>query len=904
MNWEIPPVHALELDPTGQRLFLAHEPDHRLEVYDLGTGIPLPLASIPVGLCPISVRHRVGDEVWVVNHLSDSVSVVDVALGCVVATLATLDEPCDVVFAGTPPRAFVSCSQANAVQVFDPTNLGAAPITIALDVEDPRSLAVSPDGQTVHVAVFESGNATTLLAGGIDEVGLTPLPPVGGFFPPNVVNEPTSPTLGAKPPPNAGLAFDPPLNPFLPAPPPVGLIVRKDGAGSWRDDTGADWSAFVSGADAWRSGRPAGWDLPDRDLAHIDAATLAVTFERGLMNLCMALAVHPTSGDCLVVGTDATNEVRFEPNVNGRFLRVLLARTPAGGPSALVDLNAHLSYATPSTTLPQRNLSLGDPRAIAVQGDGSLLWIAGMGSNNVVCVTPAGTRSGFPIGVGRGPAALVLDPTRAQAYVWNRFEGSLSVLDTVLRIETARVPIFDPTPPAIQIGRRHLYDTHAGSGLGHVACASCHVDARMDRLAWDLGDPSGDMAPASHLNCSLTGAVIPCPDFHPMKGPMTTQTLQDIIGHEPLHWRGDRDGIEAFNPAFVNLQGADAMLTPPEMQQFEDFLASIHYPPNPFRQLDNSLPQALPLPGHFSTGRFGPAGLPLPSGNAVRGLSLYRTGFLDGTNPLLQVQCVTCHTLPTGLGTDHRFRLNLLNPLSSTYDSTPLAPGPLGERHLMLVTIDGSTNVSLKVPQLANLHEKTGFEMTQVENRAGFGFLHDGSIDSLARFVAEPLFDVGSDQDVADLVAFMLSFAGGDLPSGSTAGPFEPPGPPGRHTHAGVGAQHTYAGGAEPARLEQMRALAGAGAVDLVVHGVVGGLARGWVYDRSQNLFLSDRDADAPLTPAGLKALASAGAPQTWLLVPEGLGVRLGIDRDEDGFGNRTELEAGSDPLQQASTPP
>jgi hypothetical protein len=28
---------------------------------------------------------------------------------------------------------------------------------------------------------------------------------------------------------------------------------------------------------------------------------------------------------------------------------------------------------------------------------------------------------------------------------------------------------------------------------------------------------------------------------------MVTQSLQDIIGREPVHWRGDRPGIESFN---------------------------------------------------------------------------------------------------------------------------------------------------------------------------------------------------------------------------------------------------------------------------------------------------------------------------------------------------------------------
>jgi hypothetical protein len=35
-------------------------------------------------------------------------------------------------------------------------------------------------------------------------------------------------------------------------------------------------------------------------------------------------------------------------------------------------------------------------------------------------------------------------------------------------------------------------------------------------------------------------------DWHPMKGPTVTQTLQDIIGFEPFHWRGDRLSIEEF----------------------------------------------------------------------------------------------------------------------------------------------------------------------------------------------------------------------------------------------------------------------------------------------------------------------------------------------------------------------
>src|SRR5206468_8689234 len=108
------------------------------------------------------------------------------------------------------------------------------------------------------------------------------------------------------------------------------------------------------------------------------------------------------------------------------------------------------------------------------------------------------------------------------------------------------------------------------------------------------------------------------------------------------------------------------------------------------------------------------------------GLNAYRTANLDSP-----FNCITCHTTPTGAGTD--------TAVQGT-SFVPIPPGPDGEHHLAMVSVDGSTNISIKVPQLRNQYKKVGFECTQQLNRAGFGFLHDGSVDSLARFVSEPVF--------------------------------------------------------------------------------------------------------------------------------------------------------------------
>jgi len=879
VNWETPQVSPMDKTPDGTKLLVCNTAAGLLEVFDLTGAIPVLVAEIPVGVDPVSVRARTNNEVWVVNHVSDSISIVNITSRNVSRTIRTLDEPCDVVFAGTPRRAFVSCSQVNTIQVFDPANPAAAVASIAIDGEDPRALAVSPDGNTVYAAIFESGNKSTILGGGITGNGTI-------NFPPNVVSNAAGPYRGVNPPPNSGTAFVPAKRVGNSAAPGVGLIVKKNASNQWMDDNAHDWTSLVSGASSTSSGRVANWDLADRDLAVINTGTLAVSYATSLMNICMAVGVNPASGFPYVVGTDATNEIRFEPNVKGKFLRVdCAAVNPATLTSTVTDLNRHLTYSTSSVPLPERNKSIGDPRAIVWNAAGTKGYIAGMGSNNVIVISPDGARAGLSqyIDVQEGPTGLCIDESRSRLYVLSRFAGSVSVIDLASESVTATVPFFDPTPAPIRIGRRHLYNTHSTSGLGQIACASCHVDARMDRLAWDLGDPSGtvDATVSRNLGFGILGlepnTTSPSfAPFHPMKGPMTTQTMQDIIGHEPHHWRGDRLGLESFAGAFVSLQGADSNLPAPAMQEFENFLATIYFPPNPWRNADNTLPTNLPLPGHYKTGRFGGAGTPLPNGNAVNGMALY-TGSTGRRLDQNAFSCVQCHTLPTGMGPDGAF-------VGGTF--VPTAVGPNGEHHLGLVSVDGSTNATIKVPQIRNAFEKAGCNFTKTSNNAGFGYLHDGSVDSLERFVAEGAFTVANDQEIADLVAFVFCITGGDLPQGSASTPATPPGPPSQETHTAVGQQTTLISAANPEAgqlnlINSFISMANSNKVGLIVKGVYNGERRGFAYIGS-NQFQSDRSGFV-ISDTQLRAAASPGNELTYTVVFKGTETRLGIDRDLDG---------------------
>ncbi len=141
---------------------------------------------------------RNNSEIWVVNHLSDSVSIVDLSAtpAKVVRTLLVGDEPRDIVFAGTGfNRAFITTAHRGQhrtdasiaavpgaggpqlttegigradVWVFDASNLGTTfggtPLQIlSFFADTPRGLAVTPDGGTVYVAAFQSGNQTTVI---------------------------------------------------------------------------------------------------------------------------------------------------------------------------------------------------------------------------------------------------------------------------------------------------------------------------------------------------------------------------------------------------------------------------------------------------------------------------------------------------------------------------------------------------------------------------------------------------------------------------------------------------------------------------------------------------------------------------------------------------------------------
>jgi len=895
VTFETGQVRPLALTPNGRVLLALNTPDARLEVFGVDTGDAVPIASVPVGLEPVAVAARTDTEVWVVNQLSDSVSVVDIGATPprVVRTLLVGDEPRDIVFAGPTDaggyftRAFITTARLGQnlpdsvplalttpstpralVYVFDATDLGDTlagnPVGIVeLFGDTPRALAASPDGHTVYAAVFQSGNETTTVTeGAVCNDGAAAGPcEVDGVQVPGGMDAAEVP--GGLPAPNANTAGVPG--------PETGLIVKFNrSTGRWEDELGRNWTNGVR------------FSLPDRDVFRIDALATPPHETAAFAHVGTVLfnmVVNPTTGALYVSNTEARNEVRFEgpgsaaSTVRGHLHEARI--TVIDGSDVLPrHLNKHIDalpqgYRTTPMPPAVKAASLATPLDMALASDGTL-YVAAFGSSavGVFAASELEDDSFVPdaarqIAVsGGGPSGLALDDARHRLYVLTRFDNAVKVIDTTTRQETVQHPLHNPEPADVVAGRRFLYDARLTSSNGEASCASCHIFAEFDGLAWDLGNPDDVVKP----NFNPLGPTGSRPPFHPLKGPMTTQTLHGMAEQGPMHWRGDRTGaefltdpraldstlaFEAFNVAFASLLGRDeGPLPDADMHAFTVFALQMLSAPNPIRSLDNQL---------------------TPSQAAGRSLFTNRRAIVDKA-----AHCAGCHTLNQARG-----QFGTLG--QSTFEDEPQ---------------------EFKVPQLKNLYRKIGMFGTpntefadilpedaayQSEQIRGFGFLHDGSTATIFDFLRARFFTLGDGQR-RDLEQYVLAFD-------TTWAPI-------------VGQQITLTsdnGAVVGPRIDLMIARAttafavldrpGAKECDLIAKAVVGGLARGYLLNAASGGFQSDRAAEPPLTDAQLRALAAVEAQAvTYTCVPSGEGVRLGLDRDADGFFDRDEIDAGTDP--------
>jgi DNA-binding beta-propeller fold protein YncE len=773
-NFEGAQTNPIRMSADGTRLFAVNTPNQTLSVFDLTVPTsPQLIAEIPVGVEPVSVNPMSDDIAWVVNQVSNSISIVSVSKRIVVETIHAKTEPMDVVFAGG--LAYVSASRSNQILVFNETTL-AHVATIPLYGDNPRALAVSPDGSKVYVAFALSGNGTTIL--------------------PQSLAPPQSK----------------PVNPALPTPPQVGLIIQ------WNDPT---WSKDIT------------YTMPDNDVAIISTGSTPALagYYSGVGTVNLGIAVNPVTGDLYVSNTDALNLIHFETNLDGHFVNNRITEIQAStGTITPYDLNPNINY----SILPNPAAlatALAQPTALAFDAKGEFMWVAAFGTDRVAKVSTKGNvlatvevaqASGQGSNVDpvhkRGPRGLALNSAEQTLYVLNRITNSISIVSTSQLTELSEISIgFNPTPAAIQQGRGFLYDAKL-SGNGTGSCASCHIDGDLDKLAWDLGDPTQSLTSLTeNANSTDTGfgtAGTLTVQFHPMKGPMTTQTLRGLNNLAPYHWRGDHANFAAFNPAFASLMGSSQLSTT-DMNLYTNFINTILFLPNPNENVDRSLPTSLAI---------------AQNGNAVNGEADFNNIVESNFNGAI-VTCNACHL------------------------ASPSGPG---SNLFVMAAFPPRVPQSLKMPHLRNVYQKLLFTPTASSTIDGFGLDHDGNVgavNGLDRFLGASVFDGYTALQKADMNAYTLSFDTGTAPAVG---------------YSRTLTQSNVTNAASQTDWVLLQNQATKANVDLVVNGTLSGLVHGLLYQPSVGNYISD--TGVLYTKAQLQTLILAGDTLTVMGVYPGTG--------------------------------
>jgi YVTN family beta-propeller protein len=525
--------------------------------------------TVATGLEPVSLAVRPnGLELWVSNHVSDSISVIDTdagsaSYGQVIETIQSfaggttqLDEPVGIAFASNA-KAYVALSSRNQIGVIDTATYQVTSF-IQITAQEPRAIAVR-NGK-LYVAAFESGNKTQISACGDG----APTPPC---------------TLGL------GELFQFATNPNLPN--EVKNIISLNG-------------------------------IPDRDVfvySTTNEALLSTATRVGTLLYGLAVAAD---GTIYVSQTDARNLVNGTQgatlaDLDGRMFDNEIARVTCSGSSC--DLPVAVTNLEPGGTTHAN--SLATPYGIALSADDSTLLVTAAGVNRLASYRTSDMTRQHVLDVGAIPKGVAFDSTAGAggtAYVLNSLGNSVSkvAVDPGTRqlALVGTLPVgSDPTPVAVRNGNI-AFNSAFASTTGNHSCGSCHPDGNTDQLLWRIGGA------CEGIGCD------------PGDEPRTTMPVRGLKNTLPLHWdgtlgdpfgggngsvglNGTPDPAQACNPndadgdhdCFLNLVAAslggvmcdqsgpcpNTGLTAQQQDDMATFLASVSYPPARSRRIDDSV---------------------------------------------------------------------------------------------------------------------------------------------------------------------------------------------------------------------------------------------------------------------------------------------------------------------------
>lgn len=566
--------HASPIAVSGGDVFVVNTPADTVDVIDAETRKVR--TRINVGIDPVSIAVRPdGKEVWVSNHVSDSVSVIDNVLDSpsylqVVATIqefdsetkaTTFDEPIGIAFANSD-KAYVALSSENQIAVVD---VATRTVTkrLRITAQDPRAITVH--GDRLYVIPFESNNKTQLSGGSKDDID--------------------------------------------------GDLVTFD---AWEHSIRVN-NVLSLGHVTDIVKHPG---VPDRDLYVFDTRTdeLVETVD-SLGTLLYGITVDST-GQVFIAQTDARNDANGRAGTkkhgmkemeNRAFLNQITKVNFGEGAAEKADF-IDLEPLPPEH--PKKGMALATPYAIQVSEDDSTLVATAAGSDKLFTVD---AKSGEVLGrvpVGAVPRGVALENTEdgkpTRAWVYNAVANTVSLVDlsdTASPRVAGFVKLDDPTHRQVKLGRTWFNDADASS-TGTFSCESCHPDSNTDQLLWVLATPvvSGGDQIMPRSTMPVRGLRDTAP-FHwdgvlgdPYGGNNSANIFTSVepnadIEDQTTSTRHLVDAslggvLKAHGDDLINDEGKSGAFTAAERDDLATYLLSVPFPPAQRRAYDNVLSDA------------------------------------------------------------------------------------------------------------------------------------------------------------------------------------------------------------------------------------------------------------------------------------------------------------------------
>ncbi len=473
--------HTRPIVISGSHVFVVNTPADTVDV--IAVRSRKIVARVKVGIDPVSVALRPdGNELWVANHISDSVSVIDTDPKSptylhVIATLQDInpvtkatrfDEPVGIAFASND-KVYVALSSENKIAVID---VATRTITRHLNItaQDPRAITVH--GDRLYVIPFESNNKSQL-SGGTGEL------------------DKEYETFDAH---RHSIA----VNNVLSLGHVTDIIKHPN--------------------------------VPDRDLYIFDTSSdKLVQVVDTLGTLLYGLAVD-SHGKVFIAQADARNDANGHSGTKKHGLKELENRaflnqiTTVGFDDGDPQTPQVIELEPLPPNHPEKEMALATPFAIQVSDDDSTLVVTAAGSDKVFTVDASSGEVLGRVQVDAVPRGIALESNAAgqatQAWVLNAVANTVSLVDVSdpsnLEVRST-VELEDPTDAEVKRGRI-AFNTASASTTGTFSCASCHPDGHTDQLLWVLATPV------------VTGGN--------QIMPRSTMPIRGLRDTAPFHWDG------------------------------------------------------------------------------------------------------------------------------------------------------------------------------------------------------------------------------------------------------------------------------------------------------------------------------------------------------------------------------